>query len=99
MLQRLLVEQAGLVIHHDRKQKDGFDLVVSKGGVRMSNAEPPPLNDTDSVLAGPLKFVKDKAGRDQIPPGRPMALRTGLGGLVRIMARMQGVSDIVKTLQ
>ncbi len=99
MLQALLVEHVGLAIHFDPKRIDGFDLVVAKGGVRMFDAEPAPRNEIGPAPNEPLRLIKDKAGRNQLPPGRPKTLRTGLDGVTRIMARMQDLSDVVRVLQ
>jgi len=103
MLQRLLSERLGLVVHHESKELPVYDLVVAKGGLKMQAAAPadgvaPPDPDAQPPggQAPPIQLVKDKDGKSQLPAGRKMAMVMGVGGVSRQMARMQEMSDIAR---
>ena len=42
MLQALLAERFGLKLHHDSKELPGWAVVVTKGGAKLTAADPPP---------------------------------------------------------
>ena len=43
MLQRLLAERFGMVVHRETRQMDGYELVVGPDGIKMREVEP--VND------------------------------------------------------
>jgi len=45
MLQNLLAERFGLKVHHDRKEVQGYELTVSKGGPKFKEATTEPTKD------------------------------------------------------
>jgi uncharacterized protein (TIGR03435 family) len=105
MLQRLLTERLGLVVHRESKEMPVYDLVVAKGGLKMqaaaATAEAGTPADPDAPSPGgqapAIQLVKDKDGKSQLPAGRKMAIvMGGAGGVSRQMARMQEMSDIAR---
>jgi uncharacterized protein (TIGR03435 family) len=79
MLQNLLAERFGMVVHHETRQLPMYELVVAKGGPKLKEsaetpgAAPPPAPPT---VPGPptpvfpvVKFTTDEDGLRQLAPG------------------------------
>jgi uncharacterized protein (TIGR03435 family) len=98
MIQGLLTERLGLVMHHESKQQDVQEVFVAKTGLKLKTAEEAP---SDAAGTPPrLGFDKDK-GVPQLPPGRPMVLHGGMttDGLHNfVTGRMQGMDEIIRSL-
>jgi len=52
MLQRLLVERLGLVVHRESRPKDGYELMVAPEGVKMREIRP--ADQLNAVFKDPL---------------------------------------------
>jgi uncharacterized protein (TIGR03435 family) len=107
MIQNLLVERLGLVFHHEMRDLPIYELVVAKGGIKMKTAEAyrdvPPSSDSALTLTGgggaPIHLMRDKDGTPQLPPGRKGNVLIPFNGHIRIMARMQEMTDIVQVIR
>jgi uncharacterized protein (TIGR03435 family) len=95
MLQDLLKERIGLEVHHESKEMPVYNLVIAKGGLKMTDAEPPPAEP----LPASSKLDMDKNGFMLLPPGEKKAVISGLFGAFEISARVQAMSDLVATLE
>jgi uncharacterized protein (TIGR03435 family) len=109
MLQNLFAERFGMKIHHEKRELSGYELVVGKGGTKMTKSgEPigPPAGPEDLMFmpdggrGGPIATIKDKNGLMELAPGRKGRVLLPLGaGRMRISARLQSIADIVSTCQ
>ena len=66
MLQRLLTDRFGLVVHRETRQLAGYRLIVSKGGPRLkqSAAAPPKAGE---AAPGPAPAQKDVVVKNGVP--------------------------------
>ena len=76
----LLIERFGLKFHREKREMQGYELIVAKDGPKFKESEPePPKNpDAGPDAVGPL-LPKMKAGKDGfpvIPPGRSLVVMT-----------------------
>jgi uncharacterized protein (TIGR03435 family) len=82
MLQSLLKERFGLVVHHERKEAPGYALLVGKGGVRLTLSAPPSepsaAEDPEADTMAALK-KKIMGGAGKTPP--PGVSRFGFQGI------------------
>jgi uncharacterized protein (TIGR03435 family) len=96
MLQRLLAERVGLVVHHELKETPVYEMVIAKGGLKMKDAEPAREGGTPPPTG---RFETDRDGFIILPPGRAGAATSGLGGVTRRSARMQSVAGVVAMME
>ena len=91
MLQRLLIDRIGLVIHHESKETELYEMVIAKGGVKLKSAEPAPALRTNGTV------TLDKNGKSQLSPGIPHGLILQVpGGGIQAQGRMQTTADIAR---
>jgi uncharacterized protein (TIGR03435 family) len=71
MLQNLLTERFKLTLHHEPKELSIYELMVAKGGPKLTAAAAKDPNDTDSdqPRAGPASMTLDKEGCPAVRPG------------------------------
>ena len=85
MLQSLLKERFLLAVHIETKNISVYDLIVSKGGLKISVYDPahplqtPPRNGAASMIIGVLTMPQ-LADMLVSPAGRPVLNKTGLQG-------------------
>lgn len=85
MLQSLLKERFQLAVHIETQNISVFDLIVSKGGLKISVYDPahplqtPPRNAAASMIIGVLT-MRQLADMLVSPAGRPVLNKTGLEG-------------------
>jgi uncharacterized protein (TIGR03435 family) len=96
MLQRLLEERFGLVVHRESRQLSGFRLVVAKGGAKLKKSEGTPVpvktggTAPESMLADGIVF---KNGVPEFTENSPSGvLRTAAGNVIH------GRHDTMKAL-
>jgi uncharacterized protein (TIGR03435 family) len=103
MLQGLLAERFGMQFHRETRQLAGYEMVVAKGGVRMTKVEGELGPDPPQVAGGrgarggrgSLRRIEDKNGLPELPPGQNLRAVFPLpDGRRRISARMQTIEDI-----
>jgi uncharacterized protein (TIGR03435 family) len=110
MLQNLLAERFGMVVHHESRQLPMYELVVAKGGPKLKESAesaapapaPPPVSQGPPTPVFPvLKFNTDQDGLRQLAPGSGAALvMMSLGGAkARYSARQQPISELVRVMQ
>jgi uncharacterized protein (TIGR03435 family) len=98
MLQNLLADRFGLRLHHESREASGYELVVGKGGPKLSpttdpSAEPPaigshaspPVLDADGFLVA----TKGVSGT---------RISTVDNGSMRITGHSQSISDLTLTI-
>ncbi len=84
MLQTLLKERFQLAAHRETKEMPVYDLVVAKGGLKVTPFDPahvpptPPRNGATSMIIGPMTMAQ-LAGRITPDAGRTVLDKTGLG--------------------
>jgi uncharacterized protein (TIGR03435 family) len=97
MLQALLAERFNLVVHHENRSLQGFDLVAGRGGSKLkgSAASSAPASGTSD---GPPKIDSD--GYPELTaPGLVMMEGAKAGGvIVFLTARSQPLSALVQLL-
>jgi len=77
MLQSLLVERFNLTYNHEAKQMSVYDLVISKGGIKMNESPPEAEAPTDAdtsdaaETSAPRKQALGADGFPAVPPPRP----------------------------
>jgi uncharacterized protein (TIGR03435 family) len=103
-LQHLLAERIGLVVHHEGQDQTVYELVISKSGLKMHEAQPAPAgrspaDPSPSPDGYPPTLIRDNDGNLQLPPGHPMVFVTSSSGGLRLMARMQGMPEVVGALE
>jgi uncharacterized protein (TIGR03435 family) len=74
MLQELLRERFHLVLHHEQKETQAYELAVAKNGPKLQNASPDDPAPAPSPLRSPLTLGPD--GFPVLPPGRAPASRS-----------------------
>jgi uncharacterized protein (TIGR03435 family) len=94
MLQHLLAERIGLMVHHEPKEMSVYEMVVAKGGLKIKEAEKAPEDGTP-----PPTGHTDKDGFMILPPGRKGAVMSRADGVTRCSARMQTVADVVSMME
>jgi uncharacterized protein (TIGR03435 family) len=110
MLQNLLAERFKMTVHREKKEMQIYELVVAKGGPKMTESAPEPAPEAGKDEGpnapppppppggrGPLPPGKD--GFPALPkarPGRPMMF-FGLGR-ARLQANTESMADFAKTL-
>ncbi len=90
MLQALLADRFGLVIHHETQDKAGYALVVGRNGPKL----PPPVDDPsilfsrtssgDTTLTAPNVSMTQLAGALSSALGATVVDRTGIEGKFNI---------------
>ena len=81
MQQNLLIERFGLKFHREKREIQGYELIVAKDGPKFKESEPEPPKDPDAGpdAVGPSlsKMTTDKDGFPVIPPGRTQVIMRG----------------------
>jgi uncharacterized protein (TIGR03435 family) len=105
MLQNLLAERFHMVVHHETRDYDGYDLLVARGGPKMKKSSEEDsaaaeLPAAEQLASGPLL----SAGLDA--KGYPQLLRAGIATApiknsiaLHLMARAQTLSELIEVLQ
>jgi len=105
MLQNLLAERFHMVVHHETREYDGYDLLVARGGLKMKKSSgedsaAAELPVAEQLALGPLL----SAGPDA--KGYPQLLRPGIVTVpiknsiaLHLMARAQTLSELTKMLE
>ena len=101
MLQNLLAERFGLVIHRETKELPMYSLLVAKGGPKMKvSVEPPPAKDDGEPPPPAPLPSQPKIGPDGFPILPQLAGRGGIfqimmNGRTRWIAQQQTMQDVV----
>lgn len=102
MLQNLLAARFHMVVHHETKEYDGYDLVVAGGGLKMKKSS----EEDSAAAAQPASGPLVSAGLDA--KGYPQLLRPGIIAVSKknsspfafhLMARAQTLAELTKTLK
>jgi uncharacterized protein (TIGR03435 family) len=94
MLQNLLKERFGLVLHHETKDLAVYDLVVGKNGPKFKEAVEVADPPSAPAPGTPMRMTPDKDGFPDLPAGRPNMASMNRDGRMRLTARMQQVSGL-----
>ena len=103
MLQNLLAERFGLKVHHESKEMQLYELVVAKGGPKLTpSVEEPPKEKVEADpaepprLIGPRDLKLDKDGFPMLPAGSNGMI--GMNGRMRLSASKQTMADLAMRL-
>lgn len=106
MIRSLLIERFGMKFHIEKRELPAYDLVVAKGGVKMKESakpvdEPVSLDNTPNNpgRGGGVATRRDPDGKVELAPGRKGAMVMGMGGALRISARLQSSAEIANLCQ
>ncbi|MGD0100677.1 MAG: TIGR03435 family protein [Acidobacteriota bacterium] len=73
MQQNLLIDRFGLKFHGEKKEMQGYELVLAKNGPKFKESEPEPPKDpaanSQKPPTIPFKMTRGKDGFPVIPPG------------------------------
>jgi uncharacterized protein (TIGR03435 family) len=108
MLQNLMVERLGLVVHRETRELPIYELVVAKGGLKMKEAEKAapdaraqPEPAANGRPSGP-QMTHNKDGLPEFPPGVPGMFATAGGAppdrFSWVTARMQTIASLLNML-
>jgi uncharacterized protein (TIGR03435 family) len=99
MLQRLLMDRIGLVVHHESREQDVYELVVSKAGLKMKTAEAAPEGGAGRDPKPPA-LTFDKDGNPHLSADHPVSTVTGSqGGIMHLIGRWQSTADMVSMFE
>jgi uncharacterized protein (TIGR03435 family) len=105
MLQHLLAERFHMVVHHEMRDYDGYDLLVAKGGLKMKKSSgedsaAAELPTAEQLASGPLLSASLDA------KGYPQLLRPGITIVpvknsiaLHLMARAQTLAEMIEVLK
>jgi uncharacterized protein (TIGR03435 family) len=95
MLKNLFKERFKLAVHFEKKEVSGYELLVTKGGVKMKEPQPPKDNpDGAPGRDGPLQ--RDKEGFPILPPREDaMAIMGGKARWVSPQCTMDRVANMM----
>ncbi|MGD0497351.1 MAG: TIGR03435 family protein [Bryobacteraceae bacterium] len=103
MLQNLLIERFGLVVHKEMREMRTYDLLVAKDGPKIAAYQPPPEGvEAARALGASLKAAalpKDKDGWPIPPPGVVGVFNARVLPKTRTMFRGQPISGLVEYLE
>jgi len=112
MVRRLLQERIGLAVHQEKREISVTELVVSKGGVKLKEAEPAPPGATPLPQGNSARFMEQISnapgstlpggvtlgpdGIPQVPPGFRRIVTTYKGTATVYVGRMVSSADIAR---
>ena len=83
MQQNLLIERFGLKYHFEKKETQGYELVIGKNGPKLKESEPEPSEDSDAQLQPALS--RPAIGKDGFP-----TMPQGMKGAIVMPGRARG---------
>lgn len=93
MIQSLLTARWGLALHRESRIQDVYEMVVAKGGLRLTPAE--------SAVPGENRpagsYELDRNGNPQMPLGTSGGLFLQHGGALHSMGRMQTLEEMARS--
>ena len=92
MVQNLLTDRLGLVLHKETRQLPVYELVVARGGPKLKNSEMPTASPSATPPPAAKNLPKDKDGFPIMPPGVRCFIAFPEGGAIRYVARMQPIN-------
>lgn len=103
MMQALLADRFHLTIHKESKEMPIYNLVVGKGGVKMTEAKPLPPPDANAPKSDTATAKADGGGPPKFGPGGGrggpgMMMSGGRGGAMTLTASSMPMSSLVRML-
>ena len=95
MMRNLMTGRFHLAYHFVRKDFDGYEILVGKGGSKLSPATP----TVGTPALGPDPEGRDRDGYPVLPPGHPSFRSSGLDGRLKTTVRSEPVSVLERLLQ
>ena len=96
MMRNLLKSRFHLAYHFDTKVVDGFELVIGKGGPKLTPAAAPEGPAPDAASGAPVP--RDADGYPVLPAGRPGFRSAALDGRMLTTFRSEPVSVLTRLL-
>ena len=94
MMRQLLQERFHLVIHRERRNFPGYELLVAEGGAKLKESKPDPAG----VALDPTQLGKKNAeGMVVLPPG-PQLLESLGWGVIIVQVQQKPIGDLVKIM-
>ncbi len=79
MMRNLLMERFQLAAHFETREVAGYQLVVARGGPKLSASPGDPAQTDPAKPDAEFKWAVDKEGYPELPPGRKYAMAMGYG--------------------
>ena len=104
MLQALLAERFKLTFHYERKEVQGYTLVVAKGGVKMKETPPAPPGEEGVASTAPPpmdnigSLPKDEDGFPIVAMRRGIAAASYRAGLTHWAASEMSMDELARML-
>lgn len=100
MMQNLLAERFHLTLHREKKELQGFELTVGKGGPKLKESEPDPAAADGQPAQQPGPPKRDADGKPVLQgPGMMMMMTMGpKGPMAQSVAKSQPLSQLVQLL-
>jgi uncharacterized protein (TIGR03435 family) len=92
MVQELLKDRLGVVLHKETRQAPVYELVAAKGGPKLKKAATSVDGSSATTAPDTRKLPKDKDGFPIMPPGVRCFIGFPEGSAIRYVARMQPIS-------
>jgi uncharacterized protein (TIGR03435 family) len=100
MMRNLLKSRFHLVFHMEKRTFEGYEMVVAKGGAKLTPAAPPqgPAPERPELVVGGMGAPRDKDGFPVLPPGYPRHMGLGSNGHMRVTVRAMPLSSLQDVL-
>ena len=98
MLQDLLAERFGLVVHWEARDLPIYELTVAKGGVKMKTAEKPGAVAPSGEATSARPQI-DKDGCPALPPGIPRIAAWDIGRNTCMSGRTQTLAELAAQVE
>jgi uncharacterized protein (TIGR03435 family) len=102
MQQNLLIERFGLKFHHEKREIQGYELVVSKNGPKFKESEPEPIKPTADAAHPATPPIGDSIsnitiGNDGVltPPPGVTFIMNGRARYQGVRVTMEGIAKLV----
>jgi uncharacterized protein (TIGR03435 family) len=97
MLQDLLKDRFGLVVHRETRELTFYVLTVLKSGLKLKPS--PAVSPDAKASSAPSEITFGEDGLPILPPGRPEIVTMPFNGRLRVVARQTGIAELTETIR